>query len=37
MIKQIETPKEIQVTWRYQSTEYPIAAFKNEEGIICKH
>lgn len=28
MYTKIETPKEIQVTWRYQSTEYPIAAFK---------
>ena len=34
MYTKIETPKEIQVTWRYQSTEYPIAAFKNEEGTI---
>lgn len=33
MIKQIETPKEIQVTWRYQSTEYPIAAFKMKKGL----
>lgn len=34
MYTKIETPKEIQVTWRYQSTEYPIACIlKMKKGL----